>query len=128
MTGITKKELRAYLKDYFSKANITTRYIEQIATDSLYQMTQTYQLKISNDLGIEYYYYAGTKMKTSRQFCISRYGKVFTKKEIQSWPELNWAGKIPGTDKNTIFVYRGGYNCRHTLRPISKNLYQKLNK
>ncbi|MBK9936618.1 MAG: hypothetical protein IPP61_00305 [Cytophagaceae bacterium] len=128
MTGITKKELRAYLKDYFSKANITTRYVEQITTDSLYQMTQTYQLKISNDLGIEYYYYAGTKMKTSRQFCISRYGKVFTKKEIQSWPELNWAGKIPGTDKNTIFVYRGGYNCRHTLRPISKNLYQKLNK
>lgn len=128
MTGITKKELRAYLKDYFSKANITTRYIEQIATDSLYQMTQTYQLKISNDLGIEYYYYAGTKMKTSRQFCISRYGKVFTKKEIQSWPELNWAGKVIGTDKNTIFVYRGGYNCRHTLRPISKNLYQKLNK
>lgn len=126
MTGITKKELRAYLKDYFSKANITTRYVEQITTDSLYQMTQTYQLKISNDLGIEYYYYAGTKMKTSRQFCISRYGKVFTKKEIQSWPELNWSGKIPGTDKNTIFVYRGGYNCRHTLRPISKNLYQKL--
>ena len=126
MTGITKKELRAYLKDYFSKTNITTKYVEQITTDSLYQMTQTYQLKISNDLGIEYYYYAGTKMKTSRQFCISRYGKVFTKKEIQSWPELNWSGKIPGTDKNSIFTYRGGYNCRHTLRPISKNLYQKL--
>jgi hypothetical protein len=126
MTGITKKELRAYLKDFFEKSNITSRYVEQITTDSLYQMTQTYQLKISNDLGIEYYYYAGTKIKTSRQFCISRYGKVFTKKEIQSWPELNWSGKIPGTDKNTIFVYRGGYNCRHTLRPISKNLYQKL--
>ncbi|MBL0323676.1 MAG: hypothetical protein IPP61_00580 [Cytophagaceae bacterium] len=42
-------------------------------------MTQTYQLKISNDLGIEYYYYAGTKMKTSQQFCISRYGKFLQK-------------------------------------------------
>lgn len=128
MQGTTKKELRNFLKEFFSDSQKKFRYIEQIATDSLYQMTSTYQLKIAEDLNIEYYYYAGTKMKTSRQFCISRYGKVFTKKEIQSWPGLNWAGKIAGTDKNNIFVYRGGYNCRHTIRPISKNLYTKLNK
>ena len=128
MQGTTKKELRSFLKEYFSDTPKKFRYVEQIATDSLYQMTSTYQLKIAEDLKIEYYYYAGTRMKTSRSFCVSRYGKVFTKKEIQSWPELTWTGKIPGTDKNNIFVYRGGYNCRHTIRPISKNLYTKLNK
>lgn len=128
MQGTTKKELRNFLKEYFSDTPKKFRYVEQIVTDALYQMTSTYQLKIAEDLKIEYYYYAGTKMKTSRSFCVSRYGKVFTKKEIQSWPELIWSGKIPGTDKNNIFVYRGGYNCRHTIRPISKNLYTKLNK
>lgn len=126
LKGIKKKDLKAFLKEFFDKNNITNRYIEQITTDSLYQMTSNYQLKISEDLNIEYYYYAGTRMKTSRQFCISRYGKVYTKKEVQSWAELTWQGKVPGTDKSSIFYYRGGYNCRHTLRPISKTLYNKL--
>lgn len=126
LKGIKKKDLKAFLKEFFDKNNITNRYIEQITTDSLYQMTSNYQLKIAEDLNIEYYYYAGTRMKTSRQFCISRYGKVYTKKEVQSWAELTWQGKVPGTDKSSIFYYRGGYNCRHTLRPISKTLYNKL--
>ena len=126
LKGIKKKDLKAFLKEFFDKNNITNRYIEQITTDSLYQMTSNYQLKISEDLNIEYYYYAGTRMKTSRQFCISRYGKVYTKKEVQNWAELTWQGKVPGTDKSSIFYYRGGYNCRHTLRPISKTLYNKL--
>ena len=126
LKGIKKKDLKAFLKEFFDKNNITNRYIEQITTDSLYQMTSNYQLKISDDLNIEYYYYAGTRMKTSRQFCISRYGKVYTKKEVQNWAELTWQGKVPGTDKSSIFYYRGGYNCRHTLRPISKTLYNKL--
>lgn len=128
LKGIKKKDLKVFLKEFFEKNNITNRYIEQIATDSLYQMTSNYQLKIAEDLNIEYYYYAGTRMKTSRQFCISRYGKVYTKKEVQSWANLTWQGKVSGTDKNSIFYYRGGYNCRHTLRPISKTLYNKLNK
>ena len=126
MEGITKKELKSFVVDLLQKNKGNLRYVEQITTDSLYQMTQNYQLKISEDLKIQYYYYAGSKMKTSRQFCISRYGKVFTKKEVQEWVSLEWSGKIVGTDKNSIFWFRGGYNCRHTLRPISKNLYERL--
>ena len=126
MRGTTKKELKAYLKEFFNKKNITTRYVEQIANDAVHQMTSTYQLKIANDLNIEYYYYAGTRKDTSRQFCISRYGTAFTKKEVQAWADLDWSGKIAGTNKNNIFVYRGGHNCRHTLRPISRIQYERL--
>jgi len=126
--GITKKELKSFIKELFEKNGGKSRYIEQITVDSLYQMTANYSMQISEDLGIQYYYYAGTKIKTTRSFCENRYGKVYTKKEVQEWANLTWQGKVPGTDKNSIFYYRGGYNCRHTLRPISKVLYNKLNK
>jgi len=125
-SGISHKKLKEFIKEYFEKNNITQRYVEQVTTDSLYQITSNYQMQISADLNIKYYYYSGTKMKTSRSFCIARYGKAFTKEEAQSWADLVWQGKIVGTDKNSIFYYRGGYNCRHTLRPISKSAYNYL--
>lgn len=123
-----KKELKAFIADYFKDNGRIQRNIEQLTTDSLYQMTSNYQLEVAKDLNIQYFYYAGTKIKTTRSFCSERYGKVYTKKEIESWADLTWSGKIQGTNKVSIFTYRGGWNCRHTLRPVSKTFYNNLKK
>lgn len=130
LTGnVTKKELKGFITEYFKADGSIQRSIEQLTTDSLYQMTSNYQMEVSKDLNVEYFYYAGTRIKTSRSFCVERYGKVYTKKEVESWADLTWNGKImPGTNKNTIFTYRGGWNCRHTLRPVSKRFYDNLKK
>ena len=54
----------------------------------------------------------------SRPFCVARDGKVFDEGTIRSWGRLgDWKGKIPGTDEATIFIYLGGYRCRHWLVP-----------
>lgn len=129
LTGsANKKELKAFIADYFKDNGRIQRSIEQLTTDSLYQMTSNYQLEVAKDLKIEYFYYAGTKIKTTRNFCSERYGKVYTKKEVESWADLTWSGKIQGTNKVSIFTYRGGWNCRHTLRPVSKTFYNNLKK
>lgn len=128
MRGVTKRELRSWLKDYLETRNVSGRHAEQVAVDALYQMTSYYQNQIAADLNIQHWYYAGTRIKTSRSFCVSRYGRAFTQAEVESWAGLTWAGKIPGTTKTTIFTYRGGYNCRHTLRPISRRAYENFKK
>ena len=127
LQGIKRKELEKLMNEYFTANNLPKRYIKQQASDTLYQLTSNYQQVVSSDLGLKHYLYAGTAIDTTRNFCNTRVGRVFTQKEVEGWASLSWDGKIAGTSKNSIFVYRGGWNCRHTLRPISESLYNKLN-
>ena len=69
-------------------------------------------------LGIKRYRYAGGIIKDSRPFCVARDGGIYTREEVRSWGRLgDWRGKIVGTDESTIFIYLGGYRCRHWLVP-----------
>lgn len=112
------------------RANVPTeleRYANEIVTDSLYQYERNVTKVVTNDLGLEHYYYSGTTRETTRPFCRTRAGKVYTEAEVRSWGKMgDWAGKIPGTDEKTIFSYLGGYNCRHRLLPITEERYKKL--
>jgi hypothetical protein len=78
------------------------------------------------DLGLEFYSYSGGLMDTSRDFCIARAGKVFHRKEVESWAGQSWAGKMRGTTESSIFIYCGGYGCTHSLVPIAKSAVPKV--
>jgi hypothetical protein len=69
------------------------------------------------EVGAEYFLYIGGIIETSREFCRERDGKVFTAEQIAAWD--NGQG-LPAD------IYLGGYNCRHSLRPISKELAKDL--
>jgi hypothetical protein len=53
--------------------------------------------------------YAGGLIPTSRPFCSTHDGGIYTDKEITNIWSGSWEGKAPGDP----FVVRGGYNCRH---------------
>ena len=97
------------------KLGYLERYTSQITTDSLNQFNANYNIAVSNDLGLEFYYYAGSEKTTSRTYCINQIdkGRYFHKKEVEASASKEWAGKIPNTNSSTIFVYRGGYRCGH---------------
>jgi two-component sensor histidine kinase len=61
--------------------------------------------------------YAGPDDEVTRDFCSEKVGKMFTAEQIKSWPanQSPWDGMIPNTDRGSIFVNLGGYNCRHIL-------------
>lgn len=99
-------------------------YLKLTANDSLNQFTANYIQTVSADLELKYYLYAGTKIEDTRDFCVTRAGKYYTEEEVKGWAKLSWQGKIPGTNESTIFSYRGGYNCRHFLLPVSKTIYK----
>ena len=98
------------------------RYSKQITTDSLNQFNANYNQTVSQDLGLEFYFYNGALKETSRTYCIGMVqggqhglpgGRYYHKKEVEKSASLEWAGKIPGTNSSSIFVNRGGFNCGH---------------
>lgn len=91
------------------------RYSKQITTDALNQYNANYNQAVSNDLGMEFYYYSGAIKTNSRSYCkdmVSK-GRYFHKKEVEQSSTQIWSGKIPNTNSSTIFINRGGYNCGH---------------
>lgn len=112
------------------------RYTSQVTTDALNQYTATYTDLLSQDLKFQFYYYFGTKVKDTREFCLKYANKYYHRKEIEGLglksPEdpfthkklitlnpdlLN--GRIPNTNPSNIFTRRGGYRCGHQWNPVS---------
>jgi len=78
-----------------------------------------YSAGVSEAVGAVWFKYVGGEIKTTRNFCEERTGKYYHIKEIQAWGNLDWDGRIAGTDSKSIFAFRGGWNCRHSLIPVS---------
>ena len=105
-------------------------YSRQLVTDTIGVTDRAFTEIIAADLGLEWYRYTGGLMDTTRCFCEKRNGKWYHKKEIESWGnkenlgECNtgkgWAGMNRATDSSTIFAYAGGYNCQHSILPVSE--------
>lgn len=95
------------------------QYSKQVAYDSFVIADRTYTHAIAEALNAEWFKYSGGKRAGTRPFCLSRFNEFFHKKEVESWASLDWQGKIEGTEKNTIFDFAGGYNCKHSILPVS---------
>lgn len=108
-------------------------YVKQISNDSFAIADRSYTSIISDFLDNDWYYYAGGEKQTTRCFCEQRVGNYYHYKEIEAWGkgenlgECNigggkWAGQISGTNESTIYSYLGGYNCMHSLIPVSESI------
>jgi hypothetical protein len=120
------KTLRKFIEGTEQEAAFLNRYIKQTTNDAVMTFNAEYIQTVADDLGVEYYLYAGTVIQDSRAFCTARSGRYFTTDQVKSWANLKgWQGRMAGTNSNTIFIYRGGYNCRHQLWPVSKEQYEQ---
>ena len=108
-------------------------YVKQISNDSFSIADRSYTSIISEYLDNDWYYYAGGEKQTTRCFCEERVGNYYHYKEIEAWGKGEnlgqcnigggkWAGQIAGTNESTIYSYLGGYNCMHSLIPVSENI------
>lgn len=102
------------------------RYAKQMAFDVFAIADRGYTQNISEDIGVEFYVYRGGLVEDSREFCKTRNGKYYHRKEVEAWGNLKrWDGKIPDTDSKTIWVYAGGYRCNHAILPTSEAVVPK---
>ena len=107
------KPLSGLLKKY-SQTYAFTGYA---AFDRRIQRIKAEQYKIDKFL------YSGSLIRDSREFCQERAGKIFTRKEIDSWNKLEWQGKVRGRD---VWIYLGGWNCQHSLVPVTDEYAKKM--
>lgn len=118
-------DMRSYLE---GNNGALVKYARQITTDSLNQYSASYTKAVTEDLGLKWYRYVGSIIKTSRPTC-----KALVKQDYVFYRELptlaqgiiggkqySTNGMIPGTNGNTILVYRFGYNCGHQFYPVSE--------
>lgn len=135
--GSSYKEVQAYVQDYLigaeGKDGSLVRYTRQIANDSFAIADRSRIRIISESTGAEFYRYQGGEIDTTRCFCEERNGLVFHIEEIKAWGggdisagDLTsacgypWQGMNTGTNSGNIFDLLGGYNCMHTLVPVSE--------
>lgn len=119
------KQVREFITGSPDAEGKLLRYSKQITRDSLFNYSSSLQESVSQKSGLEFYYYQGHLMADSRDFCIARQGNYFHKKEVEAWGSMSWTGKRSGTNSSTIFIYRGGYNCLHSLIPVSEIVVPK---
>lgn len=110
---------------------------KQIAHDIFAVSDSAYSSVIANDLNIQWFKYSGDELPTTREFCHERHGQYFHKNEIEAWgsgdktpgfdwpKSRRWPGMMKGTNKNTIFSFRGGYNCGHSIMGVSESIVPK---
>jgi hypothetical protein len=108
------------------------RYASQIASDAFTQTDRAYTMALAEDVGAKFYRYVGGLLTDSREFCVSRNAKYYHKNEIKLWVTSkggglsnptprgkSWQGRIRTTNSSTIFIDCGGFNCKHSLLPVS---------
>lgn len=92
------------------------RYSKQYVHDTARQASQSIDNAFADKYALDYFLYFGDEIETTRPFCKSRYDKVFHRSDVKNWPD-----DLPYFQPNyNFFIDRGGYNCRHQIRWITR--------
>lgn len=133
-TGLTITGLRIALKETVLKrgGGLVKSLFEERLPDPYVKVDRFIGKKYATALELTYAIYQGGTIGTSRDFCIERNNKVFSRDEIAAFgtPQDEFggytdksAGEFQGkTDPYEPFEDLGGYNCRHFLSYISDEL------
>lgn len=133
-------QLLESLTDTQKSDGLLTRYSKQITNDSIQQYNRQYTQQVAAGLGMDWYAYQGSDIRTTRPFCDAmtdlRYFHVSEVPRLLRAEDLYYlkdgkktkvpiyertglpAGLIEGTNAENFFVRAGGYNCGHAIRPV----------
>ena len=119
--GVNKDKFRDKFRADFNNPNsgFAMRYYERFTRDLYFQFDRATAYALAKENGLNHAIYAGTLKDNTRDFCEERLNRVYTSEEIAKWNNKEWKGKhrlVP------VEFACGGYNCRHTLNYISKEL------
>jgi hypothetical protein len=119
------EEIRDFVKGNEEVDSRILSYSRTYLSDTLFDYSRAYQEAMTNDLRLDWYLWAGGIQDTSRSVCVEHAGKYFRREEIESIADQNWSGKRPGTTKSSIFIFVGGFNCKHSLIPVHESIVPK---
>lgn len=120
-------DMRNFLTETPQSVGALKSYTSQIVTDSLNIYASEYNRFVSDSLNLQWYIYSGSLITDSRAFCVSLIKKKWVhKSEFGAVAQGNFIpkpkdlkGLKPGTNAETLQIFRGGFNCGHLLSPVS---------
>lgn len=103
--------------------------IDALIGGSEITLQRTLTTTIAEQVGVEFFYFQGRPIASTRDWCREREGHAWHIEEIRKWGRDaasgadTWQGMVEGTDETSIFVHVGGYygkrlTCRHVLVPV----------
>lgn len=116
------KQLEIFAKGNQQVEGRLLSYTRTYISDVIFNYSRAYQQSVTADLKLEWYSYSGGIQDKTRPFCEARAGKFFPHKEVESWASLDWQGKNSLTTSSSIFIFCGGWNCRHSLIPVHESI------
>lgn len=121
------EQIRTFIKGGEADGRLLS-YVRTLTRDALFNYSRAIQQAITNDLGLVWYFYLGGVIDKTREFCRERVDKYWHESEVKAWAGLDWQGKRPDTTESSIFIYLGGYNCTHSLVPVSDSVVPQEDK
>jgi hypothetical protein len=119
-SGVGVQEFTKGLGDLLSgDSGPIVKYYKTFALDTYQQADREIQEQAAQRLNLTCFLYAGGLIKSSRAFCLSKNGKVFTRDEALAWKNLEFDGKPTNYDPLRDL---GGYNCRHHKNYITDKM------
>jgi hypothetical protein len=103
---------------------IIRRYYRTFATNILNNIDRSNNLVYANELDLDYGYYSGGLIQTSRSFCIDKNGKIFSRAQMEKWKDDPFIKKMYGKKINEYdpFTMVGGHGCLHVIDWVTNDL------
>lgn len=127
------KELKTFIEGDKEVLGAFEKYASTVTTDSINTFSATYNKIITDDLGMEWFTYAGSLVGDSREICEKLVAKkyihkselpeivkgIINGKQIPIYKRTGLPyGMKAGTDANNFQTRRGGWRCNHLLLPV----------
>lgn len=126
--NLMQNKLKDFILGNKQSTGILERYYRNFANDLLISIDRSNSLVYANELELQSFFYGGGLLTSSRSFCISKNGKIFTRSEAEKWKDSTFITSMYGTKINDYepLVNMGGYGCRHTPDWITQDIAKEL--
>lgn len=127
---LMQHKLKEFIVGSKESTGLLERHYRTFAKDLISNIDRTGALVYANELELNSFYYSGGIILTSRSFCKSKNGKVFTRAQAERWKDSAFITDMYGMNINDYepLIDMGGYGCNHRPDWITEDLAKKIRK
>lgn len=127
---LMQHKLKEFIVGSKESTGLLERHYRTFASDLISNIDRTGALVYANELELNSFYYSGGVILTSRSFCKSKNGKVFTRAQAERWKDSAFITDMYGMNINDYepLINMGGYGCNHRPDWITEDLAKKIKK
>jgi len=117
-----KRGIKNFIEGDEKRLGELQKHYRTFSFDVYAQLNSFTSALYAEKLGLSHFIYNGGLIKTSRAFCIKRNAGVYSTDEAEDWVKDPTLTAIDNKETYNWVIDRGGYNCRHTIDYIAKEI------